>query len=55
MLRLPLDRHPGADFLLVLQDPAGGVTGAVHQGRVLDAAQAAALRQAHPWEPSGGG
>ena len=55
MLRRPLDRHPGADFLLVLQDPAGGVTGAVHQGRVPGPAEAVALRQAHPWEPSGGG
>lgn len=54
MLRRPLDRHPGADFLLVLQDPSGSLTGAVHQGRVLDADQAEALRRAHPWELSGG-
>jgi hypothetical protein len=55
MLRRPLDRHPGADFLLVLKDPSGGITGAVHQGRVLDEPQAVALQSAHLWQPSGGG
>ena len=55
MLKRPLDRHPGADFQLVLKGPEGAVTCGFHQGRQLDAAQAVALRQAHPWEPSGGG
>jgi hypothetical protein len=55
MLRRPLARHPGVDFLLVLQDPSGAVTAAFHQGRLLDAAQAVVLQSAHPWEPSGRG
>lgn len=55
MLKRPLDRDPGADFLLVLHNPTGSITGAVHQGRVLDATEAEALRQAHPRERSGGG
>jgi len=56
MLRRPLARYPGVDFLLVLQDPPGtAINATFHQGRRLDAAQAVALQSAHRWEPSRGG
>lgn len=55
MLRRPLDRFPGVEFVLMLQSPTGETTGAVHRGCLLDAAQAEALRRAHAWQPSGRG
>jgi hypothetical protein len=54
MLRRPLDRFPGVELVLVLQSPTGEITGAVHRGCLLDAAQTEALQRAHAWQPSGG-
>jgi hypothetical protein len=55
MLRRSVDRFPGVEFVLVLQSPDGEITGGIHKGNVLDAAQAEALRRAHAWQPSGRG
>jgi hypothetical protein len=53
LLSRPLDRHPGADWCLLLQGPDGAITGGFHQGRQLDAAQAVALQRAHRWQEAG--
>lgn len=53
LLTRHLERHPHADWALLLQGPDGAITGGFHQGRQLDAAQAVALKQAHRWKPSG--
>ena len=55
LLSRPLDRPPGADLCLLLKGPDGAISGGYHHGRQLDAQQAQALRQAHRWQPSGGG
>jgi hypothetical protein len=53
LLSRTLDRHPGADWCLLLRGPDGAITGGFHQGRQLDAAQAVALQQTHKWQEAG--